>query len=115
MEASGTILLLKAKNTVIVKCKTDGTESQIMASYAPVSPKAQYTSPHTLANVLTFNAKHPQRACTAPWGAFCLNDRNYSVEWNAGRTTFQSLPLRGGAPRSVSKSNNCQWQLLHNV
>ena len=27
----------------------------------------------------------------------------------------QSLPLRGGAPRSESKSNNCQWQLLHNV
>ena len=27
----------------------------------------------------------------------------------------QSLPLWGGAPRSESKSNNCQWQLLHNV
>ena len=28
---------------------------------------------------------------------------------------FPSLPLRGGAPRSESKSNNCQWQLLNNV
>ena len=28
---------------------------------------------------------------------------------------FPSLPLWGGAPRSESKSNNCQWQLLHNV
>ena len=28
---------------------------------------------------------------------------------------LQSLPLWGGAPRSESKSNNCQWQLLHNV
>ena len=27
----------------------------------------------------------------------------------------QSLPLWGGAPRSELKSNNCQWQLLHNV
>ena len=28
---------------------------------------------------------------------------------------FPSLPPRGGAPRSESKSNNCQWQLLNNV
>ena len=27
----------------------------------------------------------------------------------------QSLPLRGGAPRSELKSNNCRWQLLNNV
>ena len=28
---------------------------------------------------------------------------------------FQSLPLWGGTSRSESKSNNCQWQLLHNA
>ena len=49
---------------------------------------------------------------------------NQSADWcgnppDVPRTTgeAQRLPLltKGGAPRSELKSNNCRWQLLHNV
>ena len=49
-----------------------------------------------------------------------LNSRNIHIVRSAqeflhcGEMAFMPSPP-GGAPRSELKSNNCQWQLLHNV
>ena len=62
MEAFGIVLPPRAKNIVIVRCKPDGTGSQIAAPlfpYASNSPVYLYTvvllTPQTLANSLTFS------------------------------------------------------------
>ena len=44
-----------------------------------------------------------------------MADVTLSMDSLRSQSVTQSLPPRGGAPRSESKSNNCQWQLHHNV